>query len=57
MNVLIIVAVLLCTLFMYCMTAAASKMSRMEERWLHPPDDDDGISILKEEDPDGDCTR
>ena len=49
MNILIVFTILLCAVFMYCMTAAASKMSRMEERWFHPPDDDDGISILEEE--------
>lgn len=25
--------------------------------WLHPPEDDDGVRILKDDDPDGNCTR
>lgn len=59
-----IVFVLICVLAalvvgtgLYCIMAAASKTSRMEERWLHPPDDDDGVSILEEDDPDGENTR
>ena len=37
----------------------AAKLERMQiyREWLHPPEDDDGISILKDDDPDGNCTR
>lgn len=35
------------------------KAARWEswEQWMRPPDDDDGVSILEEEDPDGQNTR
>ena len=42
-----------------CLVFGAAKLEREQIRreWLHPPEDDDGVSILKDDDPDGDCTR
>lgn len=44
-----------------CLVFGAAKLERQQLRirreWLHPPEDDDGVSILKDDDPDGDCTR
>lgn len=58
MKILLCIMVLVAVgLVIFCLMFAASRMSRLEERWLHPPDDDDGVSILRDDDPDGDCTR
>lgn len=38
----------------------AAKLERRQQdwEWLHPPNEDgDGISILRDDDPDGTCTR
>lgn len=42
-----------------CLVFGAAKLEREQIRreWLHPPEDDDGVSILRDDDPDGDCTR
>lgn len=41
-----------------CLVAGAVKADRPRGwEWLHPPEDDDGVSILKDDDPDGTCTR
>ena len=46
-------------LFCVALVLGCAKLEKMQARreWLHPPEDDDGISILKDDDPDGDCTR
>ena len=43
-------------IFALCM--AASESEDMERQWrMHPPDDDDGISLREDDDPDGQYTR
>lgn len=44
-----------------CLVFGAAKLEqqqlRIQREWLHPPEGDDGVSILRDDDPDGDCTR
>ena len=44
-----------------CLVFGAAKLEqqqlRIRREWLHPPEDDDGVSILRDDDPDGECTR
>lgn len=44
-----------------CLVFGAAKLEqqqlRIRREWLHPPEDDDGVSILRDDVPDGDCTR
>ena len=49
----------LVTVMTLCLVLGSIKLERRQQawEWLHPPEDDDGVSILKNEDPDGDCTR
>lgn len=46
-------------LFTVFLVLGSFKLERRQiyREWLHPPEDDDGISILKDDDPDGNCTR
>ena len=53
----IAVAILVLMAVLMIIIAVKTEKKRREWAWLHPPEDDDGISILKEDDPDGDCTR
>ena len=52
----------LCLLTLVLILAGASKLEKKQDQeawktWMHPPDDDDGCSVLEEDDPDGKYTR
>lgn len=51
---LTILALVLIALTVIAIENAAREEDLMH---LHPPDDDDGISLREEEDPDGECQR
>ena len=54
-----IIALVIILAFVGLLGFSAVKLRRARERWawLHPPEDDDGIRTLEDDDPDGKFSR
>ena len=54
---IIALVILLAIAGLLCFSAAKLRRARERWAWLHPPEDDDGIRTLEDDDPDGKFSR